>query len=76
MSDKKNYDVKAHFGVIGTKKRKGVTTELQLRKVSWFGSAPMWDIREWDPDDNPGKGITLNDEMMRTLIDILSSIEL
>ena len=73
MSNK--YEVKAHFGTLGVKKRKGELNELQLRKVSWFGSDPMWDIREWTPSDTPGKGITMTDEMMKTLKSILDTIE-
>lgn len=52
---------------LGTKKRKGVENRLLLRKVSWYGSAPMWDLREWTPDGKPGKGITLTDEMYNRL---------
>jgi len=68
--------VLSNWGTIGTKKRKEGTTELQLRKVSWFGSAPMWDLREWDAEDKAGKGITMTDDMLRKLKEILEGMEL
>lgn len=41
-------DVKAHYGVLGTKKDKtGRIQEIRLCKVSWSGSAPKWDLRAW-----------------------------
>ena len=69
-------EVKAHFGVLGTKKDKnGAPLEVRLCKVSWNGSAPKWDLRSWTEDEKPGKGLTLTDEMMAELKNILGSVE-
>lgn len=65
------YEIVEIIGILGTKKRKGIFNTLELRKVRWFGSAPMWDLREWDPEGRPGKGITLTDEMAKQLRGLL-----
>ena len=57
------YEIKDTCVDLGTKKRKGVENRMLLRRVSWYGSDPMWDLREWTPDGKPGKGITLTQEM-------------
>ena len=72
MSEK--FEVKSYYGVLGTKKDKhGEPTEVRLCKVSWYGSAPMWDLRIWDKDEKPGKGMTLTTEMLKVLRDILDT---
>lgn len=70
-------EVKAYFGVLGTKKDKnGALQEVRLCKVSWNGSAPKWDLRAWTEDEKPAKGMTLTDDMMVELKSILSTVEL
>lgn len=69
--EKRKYEVVETIGKIGVKKRKGVVNTVMLRRVSWYGSQPFWDIREWTPDMKPGKGITLSDEMMEMLKKLL-----
>ena len=72
-----NFDVKSHFGVLGTKKDKnGEALEVRLCKVSWAGSKPMWDLRCWTADEKPAKGLTLTDDMMRELKSILTTTDL
>ena len=61
------YEVIEDLGQIGKKNRKGYIWSMRLRRVSWYGSDPMWDIREWDADGKPGKGITLTESMMENL---------
>ena len=74
MSDK--CEVKAYYGVLGTKKdRNGKPMEVRLCKVSWRGSKPMWDRRAWSADEEPMKGITMTDEMMQHLKEIVESID-
>ena len=46
---------------------KGWTKELNI--VSWNGSTPVYDIRAWSPGkEKMGKGITLNEEEFRKLL--------
>lgn len=50
----------------------GWTKELRL--VSWNDAAPKYDIREWAPDDEKsGKGITLTEDEVRTLMELLDT---
>ena len=65
------YEVVEIIGILGTKKRKDIYNTLELRKVRWRGSAPMYDLREWDPEGRPGKWITMTDEMAKQLKGLL-----
>ncbi len=76
MKFDEKFEVKSYFGVLGVKKdRHGEETELRLCKVSWYGSKPMWDLRAWSKDEKPLKGITMTDEMMKTLKSILDTVD-
>ena len=51
----------------------GWTRELNL--VSWNGRAPKYDIRDWSPEhDKMGKGITLSEEELLTLKDLIEKL--
>ena len=50
------FDIREHIGVL-RKSNNGWTRELNV--VSWNGSAPKFDIREWDPrHEKMTKGIS------------------
>lgn len=50
----------------------GWTKELNL--VSWNGSKPKYDIRDWSPEkDRMAKGITLTDEEMKILVETINN---
>lgn len=52
---------------------KGYTKEINL--VSWNGSEPKFDIRNWHPDrEKCGKGITLTEEEAHALMDALKEV--
>ncbi len=54
---------------------KGWTKELNL--ISWNGREPKYDIRDWDPEhEKMGKGVTLTEEELKKLKEILSETEL
>ena len=69
------YEIHDTFLELGKKKRKGEVNTMLLRKVSWYGSDPMWDLREWTPDGKPGKGITLTEEMYSRLEEYFTNRE-
>ena len=53
------YEIKEHIAVINTSET-GWTREVNL--VSWNGTNPKIDVREWDPDhQRMSRGITLTE---------------
>ena len=65
-----SYEIVKHIGVLSTS-AKGWTKELNL--VSWNGRDAKYDIREWSPEhDKMGKGITLSDDEVAKLKEILA----
>lgn len=66
------FDIKEELGIL-SESGKGWTKELNL--VSWNGSAPKYDLRDWSPEhEKMGKGITLSAEEVQELYKILSKI--
>ena len=60
------FKIEKNYGVLSTSKS-GWTKEVN--KVSWNGATAKWDIRDWSPDHSKmGKGVTLTDTEMETLI--------
>lgn len=49
----------------------------ELNKISWNNRPAKFDLRDWNHEDNKmGKGVTLTDEEMQNLRQVLDSIEL
>lgn len=49
----------------------------ELNKVSWNDRAAKFDLRDWNHDEGKmGKGVTLTDEEMQSLKQVLNAIEL
>lgn len=74
MSAQKNFEFEIieHHGVIA-EKSKGWKKELN--SVSWAGAEPKYDIREWSPEhDKMGKGITLTENELMNLSEILKQM--
>ena len=68
------YEVIERIAVLSTNAR---GWERQLNMVSWNGNPPKYDIRDWSPDGSRmAKGITLTEDELKTLIDILNDMEL
>ena len=68
MADFK-YEIKEEIGVL-SENAKGWRKELNL--ISWNGTAPKYDIRDWAPDhEKMGKGVTLTAEEAKALLDLL-----
>ncbi len=63
------FEIINHIGVISTSSG-GWSTELN--RVSWNGKEPKYDMRAWSPDyTKMGKGITLSEDEVMTLFEIL-----
>ncbi|WP_057768806.1 YdbC family protein [Lactobacillus selangorensis] len=72
MAKEIKYEIETHIGTLSTN-AKGWTKELNL--ISWNGQAPKFDLRVWAPDhEKMGKGITLTNEELAALKDILTSM--
>lgn len=73
MADIK-YEIKETIGAL-SESPKGWKKELNM--ISWNDKAPKFDIRDWDPEHKKmGKGVTLTNEELKELKNILNSIEL
>ena len=67
------YEIKEKIGVI-SENDKVWTKELNL--ISWNDREPKYDIRDWNEGhDRMGKGITLTDEEITNLKDILNKLK-
>lgn len=66
------YEVERHVGII-SETEKGWTKEVNL--ISWNGRTAKYDIRDWAPNhEKAGKGITLTEEEVIKLKEILNTI--
>lgn len=66
------YEIVEELGVL-SESAKGWKKELNL--ISWNGAEPKYDLRDWAPNhEKMGKGITLNEEEVKTLYKILGKI--
>ena len=64
-----SFEILEEIGVLSTYST-GWAKELNL--VSWNGGQPRYDIRDWDPQHRRmSRGITLQEQEMRTLVDSL-----
>lgn len=69
-NDSFDFEVVENYGQIAEKGG----YSLELRKVSWNGREAKFDIRPWK-DDKCGKGITLTDDEMKGLFDLLVDLD-
>lgn len=73
MADFK-YEIVQELGVISTN-ASGWTRELNL--ISWNDRPAKFDIRDWSPDhEKMGKGLTLSDDDIMSLKEILKDLEM
>lgn len=73
MADIK-YEIKETVGVIA-ESAKGWKKELNL--ISWNGKEAKYDLREWAPDhEKMGKGVTLSNNELKALKELLNSIDI
>lgn len=63
------FDIIEEIGIISTQET-GWTKELNL--IRWNGGLEKYDIREWDPyHERMSRGITLKEEEMRRILDLM-----
>ena len=68
-----SFEIKKHVGVIKDYPT-GWLKEVNI--VSWNGSTPKYDIRDWDPDhERMSRGITLSPEEMGKLVEAVKTRE-
>lgn len=63
-------DIIEDYGVISEKNG----YELRLRKIDWNERGAKFDIRPWK-DDKCGKGVTLTDDELKGLYDLLKDLD-
>ena len=64
------YEIKEEIGVLSESKS---GWRKEVNRVSWNGTAPKLDIRDWAPNhEKMGKGITLTAEEVDKLKEILA----
>lgn len=68
------YDIVKEIGII-SESNSGWKKELNL--ISWNSREAKYDLRDWAPEhEKMGKGITLSLDELKSLRDLLNSIEL
>ena len=73
MADIK-FEIKETVGVIA-ESAKGWKKELNL--ISWNGKEAKYDLREWAPEhEKMGKGVTLTRDELKSLKELLNSMEI
>ncbi|MDU1116200.1 MULTISPECIES: YdbC family protein [Clostridium] len=69
-----NFEIKETVGVIA-ESAKGWKKELNL--ISWNGKEAKYDLREWSPEhEKMGKGVTLSNDELKALKELLNSMEI
>lgn len=73
MADIK-FDIRETFGSL-SRSPKGWNKELNL--ISWNDREPKYDIRDWSAEhDKMGKGVTLTKEELKSLRQILNTLDI
>ena len=68
------FEITQHIGALSESSR-GWTKELNL--ISWNGREPKYDLRDWDPEhEKMGKGVTLSEEELKRLKELLAEMDL
>lgn len=68
------FEIEKELGVIA-ESAKGWKKELNL--ISWNGKEGKYDLREWSPGhEKMGKGVTLTNDELKALKELLNSIEI
>lgn len=73
MADIK-YEIEKELGYI-SESAKGWKKELNL--ISWNGKEAKYDLRDWAPEhEKMGKGVTLSNDELKALKELLNSMDI
>ncbi len=68
------FEIIKNIGIL-SESSKGWTKELNL--ISWNDREPKYDLRDWDPEhEKMGKGVTLTEEELKKLKELLGEMEI
>ena len=68
MAKEFKYEIINRIGVLSENN----SWKKELNRISWNGNEPKYDIRDWsDNHDKMGKGITLTEDELRKLKEII-----
>lgn len=68
------YEIEKELGAI-SESPKGWKKELNL--ISWNGKEAKYDLRDWAPEhEKMGKGVTLTNDELKALKELLNSIDI
>ena len=68
-----NYEIVKKIGVLSQSES---GWEKALNLISWNGREPKYDLRDWSPDgEKMGKGVTLSEEELAALKELLNNME-
>ncbi len=68
------YEIIKNIGVL-SESSSGWTKEFNL--ISWNDREPKYDLRDWDPEhEKMGKGVTLTEEELKKLKELLGEVEI
>jgi len=68
------FEIIKNIGVL-SESSKGWKKELNL--VSWNDREPKYDLRDWDPEhEKMGKGVTLTEDELKKLKELLGEMEI
>ncbi|CEH33906.1 hypothetical protein SDC9_97080 [bioreactor metagenome] len=68
------FEIHEEIGILSDSS-KGWTKELNI--ISWNGNTPKFDLRDWSPNhEKMGKGITLTNEELKALKNLLNEMNL
>jgi hypothetical protein len=74
MAEDFSFEITESIGLISESKS---GWKFEVNKVSWGGRPAKYDIRSWSPDHQKmGKGITLSDEEIKKLGEIIGGLSL
>lgn len=74
MTDDFSFEIVKNIGTLGEGKG---GWNLELNFVSWGGRPAKYDLRSWSPDHQKmGKGSTFSAEELKSLKDLLNTLDL
>jgi len=74
MAEDFSFEITESIGLISESKS---GWKFEVNKVSWGGRPAKYDIRSWSPDHQKmGKGITLSNEEIKKLGEIIGGLSL